>query len=173
MSSTSTNKQPLLVDRPLHDFAILGSTPCLSDPNDFSSLLGGGCALLVDCSGNDGAVVDSLSVIATQASTTGVYALFFLSTATTVLGISNTNTALVASALVGSVSVGERTNVALPPLTIPVPSLGGQTSPTEFTKKNTGVYVPAGLLLYTGINTAILAPTPATKINVFAQGGFF
>lgn len=173
MSSSSTNKQPLLIDRPLHSFAILGPTPSLASSTDFSTVLGGGCVELVNCSDNDGAVVDSLSIVANQANTSQVAVLFFVSRSPTIFGITETNTAVVASAIVQSGAPGDRTNVSLPPLCIPVPNLGGQTSPTEVSKKNTGLYVPAGLLLYCGLNTAIVAPTPATKVNVFAQGGFF
>ena len=173
MSSSSTNKQPLLVDRPLHTFAILGASPCLTDPANFSSLVAGGLSPLVDCSGNDGGVVDSLSIIANQAGTTAVSVLFYVSSSPTVFGITEANAALVASAAVQSSAAGERTNVPLPPLSIPVPNLGGQSSVTEVSKKNTGLYVPAGIVLYVGISAAILAPTPLTKINVFAQGGLF
>lgn len=173
MSSSSTNKQPLLVDRPLHTFAILGPTPCLADANNLSTVLGGGCVLLVDCSDNDGAVIDSLSIVANQANTSQVRVLFFMSEAPSIFGITESNTVVVASGVVQSGAPGDRTNVALPPLSIPVPNLGASSSPTEVSKKNTGLYVPAGLLLYVGVNSAIVAPTPATKINVFAQGGFF
>lgn len=173
MSSTSTNKQPLLVDRPLHKWAILGPTPALSNANNFSTIIGGGCTELVSCVSNDGAVIDSLSIFATQQNTTAVTVVFFLSSSSTPFGISESNTAPVASVVVLSSAAGERTNVSLPPLVIPVPSLGGQTSPTETSKKNTGLYVEAGQVLYVGLNQAILAPTPATKIVAFAQGGFF
>jgi hypothetical protein len=44
---------------------------------------------------------------------------------------------------------------------------------TEESKKNTGLYIPAGVVLYVGLNAPILAPTPLTKVNVFAQGGLF
>jgi len=173
MSSSSTNKQPLLDDRPLHTFAILGSSPCLSDPANFSSLVPGGLSLLVDCSGNDGGVIDSLSIIANQATTTAVSVLFYVSGSPTVFGVTGANAALVASAVVQSGTIGQRTNVSLPPLSIPVPNLGGQATVTEESKKNTGLYIPAGVVLYVGLSAPILAPTPLTKVNVFAQGGLF
>lgn len=173
MSSTSTNKQPLLVDRPLHEFAVLGPSPALTTSTNLGTIISGGCVTLVDCSNSDGAVIDSLSIIANQASTSSVLVLFLLSSASTQLGISDNNTAVVATATVLSSSIGQRTNVSLPPLTIPVPNLGGETSLTETSKKNTGLYVPAGKVLYTGLTAAITAPTPATTVNVFAQGGYF
>jgi hypothetical protein len=173
VSSTSTNKQPLLIDRPLHSWATLGPTSALTSSTNFSTIIGGGCTELVSCIDTDGAVVDSLSIMAMQVGTTPVVVLFFLSTSSTTFGVTDANTALVASALVQSSYAGERTNVELPPLCIPVPNLGAQASPSETSKKNTGIYVEAGQVLYVGINAPILAPTPATKINVFAQGGRF
>lgn len=173
MSSSSTNKQPLLVDRPLHKWATLGPTPALASSTNFSTIVGGGCAELVNCIDTDGAVIDSLSIVAMQAATSAVTVLVFLSTSSTTFGITDANTALVASATVESLTAGVRTNISLPPLTIPVPDLGAQASLTETSKKNTGIYVEKGQVLYVGLNTAILAPTPATKIAVFAQGGSF
>ena len=173
MSSTSTNKQPLLADRPLHEFAVLGPTAALSVSTDYSSVLSGGCQELVNCSDNDGAVIDSLSLFAPQASMTAVVAVFFLSDSATVLGISATNTVPVAAATLGSSAAGERTNVSLPPLSIPVPNLGGQTSPTEASKKNTAILVPAGRVLYVGLNTPVIAPSAASKVIVTAQGGYY
>lgn len=173
MSSSSTNKQPLLVDRPLHEFAILGSVPALSDSSNFGTILSGGCTPLVDCSNNDGAVVDSVSITANQANTTAVKVILFLSSAATVFAINDSNTVQVASATVGSTAVGERTNISLPPLCIPVPNLGADSSVSETDKKNTGLYVPQGRVLYVGLNEVILLPSPATSVNVFAQGGYF
>jgi hypothetical protein len=173
VSSTSTNKQPLLIDRPLHQFAILGATAALTSGSNFATIVGGACVALVDCSSNDGACVDSISIVAMQASTTASSVLVFLSSSSTPFGITDTNTALVATATIGSTSAGERTNISLPPLAVPVPSLGGQASPTETSKKNTGILVEAGQVLYVGLNAAIISPTPATKVNVFAQGGFY
>lgn len=172
MSSSSTNKQPLLVDRPLQKFATLGATPALSSSTNFSGILGGGCTLLVD-GGGDGATIDSLSIIATEISTTAAVVLFFLSSSPTPFGITTENTALVASAAVVSNTLGQRTNVPLPPLSVPVPNLGADTTTTETAKKNTGLLIEAGQLLYVGLDRAITAPTPLTKIHVFAQGGFY
>lgn len=173
MSSTSTNKQPLLIDRPLHQFAILGATAALSSSSNLSTIIGGACAEIVDCSSNDGAVVDSISIIANQAGTTSALVVVFLSSASTPFGITSANTAPVASAVISSNAIGERTNIALPPLTVPVPSLGAQANPTETSKKNTGIYVEAGQMLYVGLSQAIVSPTPATTVTVFAQGGYY
>ena len=87
MASTSSNKMPLLVDRPLHSFANIGGAAALSTETNFNTVAGAGCTVLVDCSANDGAIIDSLSIIATETSTSAKYVLAFISTATTASAI--------------------------------------------------------------------------------------
>lgn len=170
---------PLLVDRPLHSFATIGGTAALTSATNFNTPSGAGCALLVDCSANDGAVIDSLSVVITEASTTTSTALVFLSTATSTATISPLNTAVVASAAIpGGNTAGQRVNISLPPLSVPVPNLGSPaatmaTYPSETDKKNTGLYVPSTALVYVGLSAALSAPSAATRVHIFAQGGFF
>jgi hypothetical protein len=96
-----------------------------------------------------------------------------LSTSPTSQGISSLNTVAIASAAVASASAGQRTNISLPPLSVPVPNLGGMAAPSETDKKGTGIYVPKGKVLYIGLDQPILLPTPINIITVFAQGGFF
>jgi hypothetical protein len=169
---------PLLVDRPLHSFATIGGTAALTAATNFNTPSSAGCVLLVDCSANDGAVVDSISIIANEASTTASKVLVFLSTATTAATITVDNSVCVANAVIASTAVGDRTNVSLPPLTVPVPPLASPAAtvaayPTETDKKNTGLYVPSAALLYVGVSAALTAPSAATRVHVFAQGGFF
>lgn len=170
---------PLLVDRPLHSFATIGGTAALTSATDFNTPAAAGLTLLVDCSSNDGAVVDSLSVLINQASTTASTVLAFLSTATSSSSITALNTACVAAgAIPGGNTAGQRVNISLPPLSVPVPNLASPaatmaTYPGEVDKKNTGLYVPSGALLYVGVSAALTAPSAATRVHVFAQGGFF
>ena len=164
---------PLLVDRPLHSFATIGGASALTTATNFDTPSGGGCVLLVDCLGNDGAVVDSISIIANEASTTASKVLVFLSIAGSAASITPSNTVCVANETISSSAAGERTNISLPPLSIPVPNLGGTTSASETQKKNTGLYVPSGATLFVGVSAALTAPSSATRVHVFAQGGFF
>ncbi len=173
MATSSSNKMPLLVDRPLHSFATVGGAAALTTATNFNTPSGGGCVLLVDCLGNDGAVVDSISIIANEASTTASKVLIFLSIAGSAASITAANTVCVANATISSSAAGERTNVSLPPLCIPVPNLGADSSVTETDKKNTGLYVPSGATLFVGVSAALTAPSSATRVHVFAQGGFF
>ena len=173
MATSSSNKMPLLVDRPLHSFATLGGAAALTTATNFNTPSGGGCVLLVDCLTNDGAVVDSISIIANEASTTASKVLVFLSIAASAASITSSNTVCVASATISSTAAGVRTNIPLPPLSIPVPNLGAQTTPSETDKKSTGLYVPSGATIYVGVSAALTAPSSATRVHCFAQGGFF
>ena len=173
MATSSSNKMPLLVDRPLHSFATVGGAAALTTATNFNTPSGGGCVLLVDCLSNDGAVVDSISIIANEASTTASKVLVFLSIAGSAASITSANTVCVASATIGSSAAGDRTNITLPPLCIPVPNLGADSSVSETDKKNTGLYVPSGATLFVGVHAALTAPSAATRVHVFAQGGFF
>ena len=173
MATSSSNKMPLLVDRPLHSFVTVGGAGALLTATDFNTPSGGGCTLLVDCLSNDGAVVDSISVIANEANTNPQPVLVFLSIAGSSASITSANTVCVASATISSSAAGERTNIPLPPLCIPVPNLGADSSVSETDKKNTGLYVPSGATLFVGVAAALTAPSSSTRVHVFAQGGFF
>ena len=178
MATSSSNKMPLLVDRPMHSFATVGGTAALTTATDLNTPSAAGCVLIVDCSGNDGAVIDSLSILALEANTTARAVLAFLSTATTAASVTTANTAYVAGATIGSSAKGDRTNVPLPALSVPVPNLASPAAtvaayPNELDKKNTGLYIPSGALLYVGVDQAIAAPSANTRVHVFAQGGFF
>lgn len=179
MTSSATNKQPLLVDRPLHEWVSIGGTAALSSATNFTSLIPSGVSLLVDCTGNDGAVIDGLSVLITEASTTQSIVLVFLSSAGSPGAVTAANTGLIASAAIpGGNVAGQRVNISLPPISVPVPPLASPaatvaTYPSELDKKNTGLYVPADRSLYVGVSTALSAPSAATRVIVAAQGGFF
>jgi len=176
LATTSSNKMPLLVDRPLHSFASLGASAGLTSATNFNTP-NTSLTLLVDCSTNDGAIIDSLSLISNEASLTSVKVIAFLSVATSPAGVTALNTLAVAHATLGS-SLGDRVNMSLPALCVPVPNLASPAAtasayPSETDKKNTGIYVPSGATLFVGTSAAITAPSAASRVNVFAQGGFF
>ena len=97
---------PLLVDRPLHSFASLGASAGLTTASNFNTP-NANLVLLVDCSTNDGAIIDSISLVSNQASMTSVKVIAFLSVATSGAGVTAINTLAVASATVSS-ALGER-----------------------------------------------------------------
>lgn len=179
MASSSTNKSPLLIDRPLHSFATVGDVAALTTSTNFNTPAAAGCRLLVDCSSNDGAIVDSISVIITESSTTTSTVLAFVSVASTASQILASNTVLVASVQIpGGNTAGQRVNMTLPPLLAPVPNLASPAAtvaayPSETDKKTTGLFIPSGALLYVGVNSVLTAPSAATRVHVLAQGGFY
>ena len=177
MATTSSNKMPLLVDRPMHSYATIGGTAALNTSTKFNDINSAGCSLIIDCASNDGAIIDSISIIANEASTTASTVLVFLSVAASQSAITAINTVCVANAVIGNTAAGERTNIPLAPLSIPVPNLASPaatmaTYPSETDKKNTGLYVPSGASIYVGLNAAITSPSGA-EVHVFTQGGFF
>jgi len=169
----------MLVDRPLHSFATIGGVAGLTTATNFNTPAAAGMSLLVDCSSNDGAVVDALSVVITESTTTTSTVLVFLSTALTASAVTSANSACVASvAIPAGNTAGQRVNVSLPPLCVPVPNLASPaatitTYPAETDKKNTGLYVPSTALLYVGVTAALTTPSANTRVHVFAQGGFY
>ena len=162
----------------MHSFATIGGAAALTTATNFNTPAAAGCVVLVDCSSNDGAVIDSLSIVALEANTTARNVVVFLSTATTATSVTAANSAYVGGAAIASSAVGTRTNIPLPPLSVPVPNLASPAAtmaayPSETDKKNTGLYVPSGALIYVGVDQAIAAPSANTRVHVFAQGGFF
>jgi len=174
VSSTSTNKQPLLIDSPYHEFAILGPTAALTASGNLMSLQPSGLQpLLLSGNHTDGALIESISLIANEASMTAARVLIFLSKASTALAATPENTVVVASGAIGSSTLGERTDVALPPILTPVPSTGAAAAPTATAKKNTGLRIAPGYSLYCGLTTPLLLPSPAALVTVLAQGGLY
>ena len=69
MATTTTNKQPLLVDRVLHN--VIESNTLTSGSDTSLDILGTNqSTVLVDCSSNDGAVVEDLYTIARTSTST-------------------------------------------------------------------------------------------------------
>lgn len=172
MASSSTNKQPLLVDRPLHEVAIIGGAAGVSNPGNLTSVIPSALALLVDCSGNDGASVESISIFASDSNTIiGNPPETFNPRVFCCLGDGSYYHCVAALELDGfSYSIGNRLDMPLPPLSVPVPSGYGEDS---YTRKNTGLLVPAGKRLYVGVTHAVTGPTTAARLFVNAQGGYY
>ena len=65
MASTSTNKQPLLVDRVLHEVVDLSYRTVAFQAGVTSVIIGGlnDAALLVDCIAGDGAVIEDIYTV--------------------------------------------------------------------------------------------------------------
>lgn len=164
----------MLVDRPLFEVAILGPTAALNQPGNLASLLPGGLVELVPAS-PDGAMLDSISIIANEANTTASRVIVFLSTQTSPLAASSINTRAIASAEITSSVVGAITNISLHPILAPVHNVSraGTGNITELEKKTTGLMIPKGRTLFVGLSGVLALPTGATTVTVMAQGGYY
>ena len=154
MASTSTNKQPLLVDRVFHE--IQNTNLSFNDGMDITGT--NSAVLLLNCIGTDGAIVETIYAISRAAISFTVN-----------LYLSSNNDYLrpAEAAFIGSVTsattAGDITEMILPKCMTPVPQVGTDV-------KNTGLYVPSNKALWAarnGNNDVSDGPLIA------AQGGYF
>ena len=159
MASTSTNKQPLLIDRVFNNL-ITSNTLASGSATSINILGSNASAVLVDCTTNDGGIIEDLWTI--SRSTTPYTVLFYLSTAIDYL---RSTEAVYVGEITTSQTVGTYTNVAqLPAVLAPVPQVGDNP-------KNSAFYVPSGKALWTTVKA--LAPVGNQSSIIGAQGGFY
>lgn len=153
MATTSTNKQPLLVDRIFHE--IVNTNLAY---NDGMNVVGTNSAeLLLNCIGTDGGIVEDVYVISRSSSKYKIN--LYLSTNNDYLRPSE-------AAFIGSVesatTIGDVTRMTLPQCLTPVPQ--------HTDVKNTALYVPSNKALWVareGNNDVAEAPL------IGVQGGYF
>ena len=160
MASTSTNKQPLLIDRVFNNL-ITSNTLASGSATSINIEGSNASAVLVDCTTNDGGIVEDMWTI--SRSTTPYTVMFFLSTAIDYL---RANEGVYVGEITTSQTVGTYTNVAqLPAVLAPVPQVG--TNP-----KNSAFYVPSGKALWATVK--IVTPIGSDESPIIgAQGGFY
>jgi len=155
MATTSTNKQPLLVDRVFHE--IVDTNTATNDGLDPSS--NNSAALLLNCIGSDGAVIEYLYCIARSAVSHELN--LYLSTNNDYLR--RTESFYIGS-ITSATNIKDVTEMVLPKTLTPVPHVGTSDP------KNTALYVPANKALW-------VARDGSTDISdaplVGAQGGYF
>ncbi|MCE2835455.1 MAG: hypothetical protein LW834_00385 [Cyanobium sp. 49614_E6] len=171
MAASSTNKQPLLIDRPLMVVTKLDNTTSPSGAVDPGT--GSNGVLLVDCTSGDGAVIDSIWLIQRVASNQGAVNLYISSSAHS-LGVTATGGAANAHflgrlAFTGAVAVGETTEFKLPKILAPVPHAGSNDAggnPPQYR----ALYLQKGQALWAAVeSTTAVAGAP----NIACQGGYF
>jgi len=162
MATTATNKQPLLVDRVLHN--VLASNLLTSGSATSLNIEGTNeSAVLVDGSSNDGAIVEDLYVISRTASSTQYKVLFYLSSSTDYLRPSE---AYYIGQVESSATGGEVTSsAALPRILAPMPHTGDES---QFR----ALYIPKGRVLWCTLQSAGPLNTSDGPI-IGAQGGYF
>lgn len=170
MATTSTNKQPLLIDSPLLEVVgLTTSTSPLGSTEPTSSTIG---VLVVDCTANDGALLDDVWLIQRRDDNVTPVNLF--------LSSSNQNMGLTASGGVASASflgrlvfgasakTGTTISWAMPRLLGPVPHAGSNEGgePPQYR----GLLVPRGKALWAAVEAG--APQ-ADAPNLACMGGWF
>lgn len=164
MASTSTNKQPLLADRPLFNAVTIGEVGGLLDPANYNSPDPAGLVALAD-GGADGSVIDSVTVASTQVATDMMDVILFMSTVSNPLMCSMQNTHYITCATIKSDHCGETVKMPLPEVLVPVPNVG--------TTKNTALYIPKNWTLYCCVSEALCHPDYTARVIVYCQGGYY
>jgi hypothetical protein len=180
MSSSSTNKSPLLIDRPLHVVARLDQTSQPAGSLDPGTGTNG--VLLLDCTGSsDGAFIDTIYLIQRVSDDESIVNLFF-SESSGILGVTTTGGQANAwfintCKFPPTSSAGSFVEFSLPFVLSPVPHAGtmeavpmsgtvGVQAPPRFR----GLYVPRGKALW----AAVFAPAPIPEApNIALQGGWY
>ena len=153
MATTSTNKQPLLVDRVFHE--IVGTNFSYNSGIDIVGT--NSAALLLNCIGSDGAIVEYAYLISRGAVEYTIN--FYLSTNNDYLRPSE---AFFIGQVKSETTAAETSELTLPKCMTPVPQH------TDI--KNTGLYVPANKALWVARDGSTDV-TDAPLAGV--QGGFF
>jgi hypothetical protein len=161
MATTATNKQPLLIDRVFHN-AIEGNTLTSGSGTSLDILGTNQSAILVDCTTNDGGIVEDLYAIARTGSSTAYTVLFYMSTSVDYL---RPGEGIYIASIESATTSGAKTKAVLPSILAPVPHVGSQAQAQA-------LYVPKGKALWATLQLAAPNSTADTPI-IGAQGGFY
>jgi len=174
MASTSTNKQPLLIDRVFNE--VVTTDGLVSGSSNSGSLGPGGYDItgtnagkvLVNCISNDGGIVEDLFAISRGATKV---VLFYLSSASDYL---RAEQAVFVGSISSSASTGSYSNVtALPRVLAPVPAQGNTTAMEAGSPlRNQALYIPTGKALW----VTLWGQSGQNATNspiVGAQGGYY
>ena len=172
MASTSTNKQPLLIDRPLHKLLNMSGQ---KTGNTGYWLANNSCDVLVDCTQNDGALLEDIYVIVRD--TTDHTINLFLSSAVDVLRESATeSTFFVATISTGTTNEGQIVHLdEMPYQLAPSPVVPLAAANSREAGQFTGFYIPRGYALWAGraVDGGDANLDFATCPVLGAQGGFY
>jgi hypothetical protein len=159
MASTATNKQPLLVDRVFHN-TVASNTLTSGSATSLDILGANESKLLMNCTQNDGGIIEDLYVLA---STTAYTALFYFSTSVDYL---RPTEAIYVGQLTSSTTAGTKTSSSdLPKVLAPLPATGSSSQVNA-------LYVPKGTALWCSLQLASPANSADTPI-IGAQGGLY
>lgn len=170
MGSSSTNKQPLLIDSPLCRIVRLDNTNMPANVVDPGTATN--AALIVDCTTNDGALLETIQLIQRTPNDTTEVRLF-LSTSSLALGVGLSGAAsdsqyLGSLAFPANQPIGATADFVLPKVLFPVPFGGAFTGSAPLQYR--ALKIEKGRALWAAINS----PTPSfTAAQILVQGGWY
>jgi len=170
MAATSTNKQPMLVDRVFHEVYSMNDATILQTDVTGTNF----AQLILNCSSNDGGVIEDIYAISRgQDGSSADYVInLYMSSDTDFLRPASQSAGAVTGGIfVGSITGGStagdithRTN--MPFILAPVPQVGTAQKATAF-------YVPKGKNLWAARLTTNLTDSITNAPLLGVQGGFF
>ena len=161
MATTATNKQPLLIDRVFHN-AVEGNTLSSGSADSLDIIGTNASTILVDCTGNDGGIVEDLYAISRTSTTTAYTVLFYLSSS---LDYLRPGEGVYLGSITTDTTSDAKANATLPNILAPVPRVGSDA-------QLKALYVPKGKALWCTLQLAAPNNTADTPI-IGAQGGFY
>lgn len=169
MASTSTNKQPLLVDRVLHEVVDLAGATVETDS---VITIGGsnGAKLIVDCTSNDGAIIGEIYTLSRQ--TSAAYTVnLYLSSAKDFLRASQ---ASFIGTFNGSTTEGTKTVYGgMPYVLNPVPGVGSTDSSLVIGTQFQALYIPKGKAMWAAVKKKTATDTATEAPLLGVHGGFY
>ena len=166
MASTSTNKQPLLVDRVLHEVVDLaGATVAENAGVDIAGT--NNASIVIDSTTGDGCIIEDIYSIA-RTITTGYKINLYLSSASDYL---RQQQAVYVGTLTAGTTVGARTQISdLPNILAPVPQTANAGTDAVRFK---ALYVPKGKALWAAVEQQSASDTAAAAPLLGVQGGYY
>jgi hypothetical protein len=169
MASTSTNKQPLLVDNVLHNIVDLAGATV--EPTSVVTIGGSnGAKLIVDCTTNDGAIIGEIYSLSRQTSTAYVINMY-LATAKDLLRQSQ---AVFLGTFSGLTAEGDRSTYnAMPYVLNPVPGVGSTDATFTIGTQFKALYIPKGKALWAAVKKQSANDLAAAAPLIGVHGGFY
>ena len=169
MASTSTNKQPLLVDNVLHEIVdLIGATV---EQNSVITIGGSnGAKLIVDCTTNDGAIIGEIYSLARQTSSAYTINMYLA----TVKDILIPSQAVYLGSFNGGTAEGSRTVYgAMPYVLNPVPGVGSEDDSIPIGTQFKALYIPKGKALWAAVMKQSANDTATSAPLIGVHGGFY
>jgi hypothetical protein len=169
MASTSTNKQPLLVDNVLHNIVDLAGATV--EPTSVITIGGSnGAKLIVDCTTNDGAIIGEIYTLARQTSAAYTVNMYLA----TVKDILIPSQAVFLGTFNGGTAEGSKTVYGgMPYVLNPVPGVGSIDSSDVIGTQFQALYIPKGKALWAAVKKQSANDLAAAAPLIGVHGGFF